>query len=593
MLRRLNNNLPTLLNAIELEIVRNQPKLSQFYNTSLNSELFERLSQCESSVYHYNQRVLSQRKLKFSKQANKNFNKTAEYNEFIRELYPLLKESNIQLTAPVSLVNWFTNLVKYSQINHNKLFDAYAQLGNPFGQLTFNEYQDFLNKYLFNYVKFKKPNVLSDSTVEGREKFMVMKDFQDMQEKRGGYVKQVSSILNYLSGNGFDLTVEEQNSMLYSVFFKDSPGILNKLSEIEGFVPEYVDFNESMFEEVTRSMNGKLGKIPVETKNILLFHAIRHGVESVRSSLTQPDTDWIDITNVPEQNNHTMRLLLYNHQPSDIPNFDSVIPDIKLINKVLMSLVSHGEISQAQNLFVHLFINNEVEEIDEIESRIYKLLTPQDERVYKKLFLMLENIQRITGTATLFRVLPIEKTFQIMIKASNDNQALGLLDIMTDKFKLPISTGTFSIMYDKLQNGTDLDALILLTNKLVSLHDHLVNFTSDSSMKVGEFSKQVEAFKNERLVEYDLDLPAGSFVKLTDDLIEKVYVSFLSVLRRNGNKELENKIGEQKKELQERVQALKSGYGDGGEIYLLDEVNYLNKSYLVDLVWELFSKNER
>lgn len=643
IISKLRNAPITLALAVESNLAKHRESLHEFYGTCKDADLYQRVLLCEASIFHYNKKVLEVRRKGFLASKER---KTSVYYDFIRQLYPLRRKSEIELSAPENVINWFTNQSKYSRVDHAQLYEAYTKFEDPFAVLTMEEHMDFINRFLFQYSSFQRPNKLSTSTLHGRADTLLAADFNDMLAKRQEYVLHISRILSDLKRHDMELTVDEQNALVYALFFRDLPKIIDRMSRIPGLnVNErYTPFNMSMFEQIKKTMAARLGFVPIDTLNVLLFHAVRHqqddiiekivsdlgiierssGVRKSREDGTEENSPLEAKTNSETNikyefknnesvnevvfqgspitaNDKTFTILLEYFSERQKPWLDveTILPkflnesglalSIELVNSLLKVLVS-SQPDLARILFMNLFMTEKCKELDPIALDIYKRLLPEQRRAYDNMILVNENIARITGESVpSFQVYPTEQTFYTMLglTAPNANESMTLLDLMTDEFGLPPSTRIFRKLF---QQKWTLSDVVNLAERLIDFHNSNVNLTQDTEHRGSlEFSKQVEHFMDQYNLKKKLDVPSQSWVKLTDALMEDVYIAFLHALE--GNLELIEIIGKRRQELTAKVDALRVGYtGSAHNVHQLDEINYVKKAYLMDLVWECMEK---
>ncbi|ODV76902.1 uncharacterized protein CANTADRAFT_27640 [Suhomyces tanzawaensis NRRL Y-17324] len=578
---------------------------------------------------------------------------SASYNQFARQLYPLSRAASLPLNVDHSrkTIDYPHNLRKYAAVNHARLYKAYLELPSPFAQMTASDFEAFLDKFLHHKSNFVRPNIISESGIAGRPARIVSNAFEAMVSKRADYVKMVSRILNDMRANEIPLTLREQNQLIFLSFYKDKPEILTAIDEamVPLSIDEVLSFHDAKLSayavfdwDVYLLIKLSFKFLPVDTYNILLFHAIRHDRPEIVADILK-DLNLAHLSDptlertTPVFNSTTLRYLIDYFSAQKSPtalarSIDEVVNcnfpvDITLVNSIIKGLCNCNSPELAESLVNQLFIDGKASSTPEDEeSVLYKLLTPEDRHVYNAMVRILENIGPITGESIpQYSLIPTEGSFRPIIRAicSPDSgqtyhKLLTLIDHMEHAHKLPITTRTVRSIMDKFTNDTSnqwtLQNLIEITSKIISVHDYTYNITRDTlvfsredrpHLFERELSPKLQNFVKLHWKEtkpLKLPIDRGTFLKLSDDVTNKIYQAFFATLNRQIRMEHQpneierlNKLVQsvqiQKASLQQELENTRNGKSGPHnlesarqDIYNNDELNYIKKGYLIDLI---------
>ncbi|KAK6459422.1 uncharacterized protein RJT20DRAFT_15864 [Scheffersomyces xylosifermentans] len=407
----------------------------------------------------------------------------------------------------------------------------------------------------------------------------------------------------------------------------------------------YHDFDLGTYDALRKSLKLKYGKIQTSSLNVFLLHAIRHYNEDILKDilssfgLSAIVGEEQNVKRIAEPDSKTFTLLLEHFSSPEyvskygIDNYFSTIEatnglmnlDINLVNTVIKSLCVAGNLELAERIVSQLFLQETPElQIDESEALVYKQMTPEDKLAYRKLFSMFSNLKAITHDIEIsFTILPTESTFKALISAYCQPTSLVrnsflkvnyLINFMETYYKLPATTRIYQLVFKKFESSQDegwqLHDLVTVTSKLISMHDYFYNLSEDTSLfrTNGNFSKlekisispQLKNFIDSHLIQQpDLNIPVdrGGFFKLSDSVISSIYHAFMATLRRSKTTEnsetiddLLRQIQKLYEEVRERVANVRgpierNNYSTSSrEIYTIDEINYIKKGFLVDLI---------
>lgn len=308
-------------------------------------------------------------------------------------------------------------------------------------------------------------------------------------------------------------------------------------------------------------------------------------------------------------------------------------PDVLIINSIIKSLVKTGHLKEAEILVARIFIDQyhfgtqEEKDPNRPQNALYKLLTSSDKELYRTFLKVYDETRSILETndsrILLFAVLPTESTFRELIKAYcldiTDPHAFEkttyLMKVLMTQYQMPITTRTFQLIYEKFRTankkkglksfGWDLQGLNYITSQLISNHDVLYHSNRDLSIwnKIGELdlSPELKHFTN-NYISSSLDTNApyekGNFLKLSDNLINHIHRAYVAVIKNSSSIE-----DHKKKDLIQKVSSLwdmlcgeihlirkpnqKYYKSSAKEVHKNDEVVYLKKNFLIDIIYIL------
>lgn len=560
-----------------------------------------------------------------------------EYIRFVKSIYPLTKPSNLplKLYQQNKIMDLPHNTMKYHLVNHDQVFKAYTDLPSPKPyQMRPKDFEHFMQTFMFGIRKFIRPNLLTKSYIDHKTPKQIVENFNQMLSYRNEYFRMVSKIMNDLKTAQLPLTISEQNQFFYMLFFKDKSSIVQKVDECyeklidqDIFVEElktFPTFDYGTFDQITQSMDIR----NTETFNLLLFLAIRHDQKEVIEKMVNLVVE--DTKSIP--NTKTYQLLL-EHLAGVLDGslkwvLESLTDmDINLVNSIIKALVNSNHIHLAEYMVLQLFTTNSCpDDSEDSESVVYKQLTAEDKLVYDKWRTTFENIKIITGdTEISYKLVPTENTFRHLIKNycnESTNEAYTkvktILNIL-ETFHLPITTRIYKMIFTKFSTTTselwNLRELIELTSKLISSQDYMYASSNDASIfnqrmdnliSNIEISRQLKGFVETNLEPSSgMKLPneRGNFIKLSDDLIERLYNAFIATIKRKMTTEsaieqgkmLLRTIREQKANLDHQLLSTRradpnySYTSSKQDVYYSDEVTYIKKGFLIDLIDIVYS----
>jgi hypothetical protein len=458
-----------------------------------------------------------------------------------------------------------------------------------------------------------------------RNPHLVINNVHDMLDKRNDYVTMVGKILDDVKSCGIELSSEQQLYMAYISFYKDKPEIVDKITNINNHYHlseksdppskiTYPKFDFKLYSKLKVSL-----PYSIDTFNVLLFHGIRHSqklvIDDILKVVGLSHSEVKQSTSQVLPNTKTIRLLLdYFLSPAYLSSLPSLTPliqcidhinkldlvlDIKLVNLVIKALIATKFAALAESILMEIPANED----QDSESIMSKQLTAEDEYTYDKLIKIFENIETITSDSTTFDLSPTESTFVPFMKyycQIGDIEKTKKLLNLIQQYNIPRSSRILKPVYMSIiKHPWTASDLVEITGELISTHDHSYALTHDNAINQlkGDLSPALQSFVNDHLkVSEKINMPNDrrNFIKLSDDLIEVIYQAFLAVVDREyiQGAALSREINDHKYQLQKKLEEIR-GNPTGGRhspvsrksIYVSDEMNYLKKSFLIDLIY--------
>lgn len=549
-----------------------------------------------------------------------------KYENFIKSLNSIEKSSNLPLKFKnPQIIDIISNMMKYYNVNHNQLFQAYLELPSP-APLHLNPqvFQTFLEKFLYHKHDFIKPNILSINYIKTNPAPRLLVDiFNDMLSKRQEYLRMVTHIIDDMKKSGYQLSIKDQNYLIFISFYKDIPEISDKILQTVnnlhydvGLIKQYPKFDWEIYQQLKNSL-----PVGIDTYNVFLFHAIRHNCQQIIADILKQIslhkiTDNSAQTKVLKPNSKTIRILLQYYSSSHfLKQSNSLVPftecieyilnsdiliDIKLMNLIINGLVSVDQIKLAESMLSAFQVQKE----DDSELLMSKQLTPEDKFIYNKLFSVFEKIKAITSDETNFEIIPTENTFLPLISYYCNNRDIDkvkvIFNIMQKSYKLPITTRTYKLIFQSIiENPCKLEEVIQIVSEMLSMHDFTYNITQDNMIKnfKGTLTPSLRSFIDNHLITPEsINLPKdrGNFIKLSDDLILMIYDTLIASAKAEqpqlNTSKLLGEIRDHKLNFQatlanaRRNKKIYNNAASRSAIYQIDEVIYLKKGFLVDLI---------
>ncbi|PVH20943.1 hypothetical protein CXQ85_004459 [Candidozyma haemuli] len=533
----------------------------------------------------------------------------SQYVAFLQTLYPY-KQSLARLEAPES---------PRALVNHSALYRQYMELPSPgVGHMEPEDFECFMREILKRR-DFVKPSFVASSGSGYYSPSSILRGYKEQMEQREAHVKMCWKVIGDLKEAGIPISVEEQNQLIYLGFFRDRKDVLDeveaaqrKKSYLDTAIGESAgekkggDLSPKLFTwEAYKSLKESLPQpIPLSSINVLLLTAFRNenkqAVEDVKEllNLDKKHSGKID----PDR--ETFQRLIYGY--ADYGDTDTALEysalladqfpeflDVENLNCIVYALVKAGAPESAEKV-----VQAVVSVLDrplEAEEGYIKRLTPEDKKLYA--LAVEEAVQK--GTHKIF---PTEITFLPLLdyyssSGTDFSTIRSLLQVMEHKCHLPLSTRVFLKVFESFQHGTHTleDAKDTIA-MVIGLHDAYHEISTDLRLKDKldrlHMHPEVESLLHQTITPDSGSLPLeqGAFLKLSDRLVSAIYDAVISVIRKS-EPESALKIGDHRAELFEALAVSKANASkasvDGpstAELYQRDELNYIKKGYLIDLM---------
>lgn len=334
-----------------------------------------------------------------------------------------------------------------------------------------------------------------------------------------------------------------------------------------------------------------------------------------------------------EMSENQNSLLAFSKTVSYLADSTHITLDVKTINKVIKGLTNMKNIEEAELLVSKLFIDPLFEDTEKTlleksnpELDIYKALTSDDKQLYKKLLRLYDALKEILSSQNInddldpYKLMPNEGSFRPLINSycspNNDKasfqKSVYIMSVLENQYGLPITTRIFYALFSKFieinkynsRNSSDwnLEGLNHITVKLINAHDRSYGFNQDAIMrnKLDELvlSAQLKSFVDKTLDGKKLGhIPKdrGNFVKLSDTIVHQVCRAYVSVINNDPTLTLSQKkeftatIELLRNDLLNDIKSIRGSHPSHKGIpkqmvYINDEISYLKKGFIIDLI---------
>lgn len=475
------------------------------------------------------------------------------------------------------------------------------------------DFETFM-KELLRRRDFVKPGLLASLVGNYYLPLLMLKSYKNQLEQRDAHVKMCWKVVEDVKKAGIPMLEEEQNRLIYLGFFRDRKDILEEIksahtSALKKLEPDvakkYAKFRVSppplTWAVYCRLKETLPAKLPLSTVNVLLFSALRSEsfdvVDDLKAMINFSGGELQRL----DPDGETFLTLIYGY--TDYGKYNTAfeyasimidrwpqLVDIKAVNAIIRALVKSGLDKEAEKILQA--VTSQITRPLESHECYLKKLTPKDDELY------IAALEEGTKNGT-HRVFPTENTFLPVLDSLCSSGASfakieQLLGIMEHTCQLPLTTRVFIKIFESFKNNkfSPQDAQELLA-KVIALHDAYHNISTDLRLKdkIGKLHMhpEVESWLNQAMVSGKANLPVehGAFLKLLDRLVLLIYEAFDAVIE---NRDLAGQIAEHKNGLFKQLRKIRGDESQGvdgpstAELYRRDEVNYIKKGHLIDLL---------
>ncbi|KAI5969273.1 hypothetical protein CANMA_001720 [Candida margitis] len=584
----------TFIRRVEAEQSKNSGPLLKCIDLLINQhevELIEKYRvQHTDDQYELKQRVWDKLKLrrtdedpallKRSDSKPSDISYTKEYNNFVKELYPVEDQPFSSRFSPLDLSNVAK---KYQDINHDHTFKRYLDLPKPAPQfLPPSILQTFIKKYVLTQKHFANRNVIEGCLLRGDTNGL-SKALRNENSRRQDYRNSCQSILNDLKQAGFELTQQEQVRMIYLSYFKDRHDIVSCV----GSEPDlgYKRFTFEEYESILKSFGDRRDLL-----GVLLFLATRHDRFDVISDIL-PKAGLGEIIGVGDKSDlklidlSLINLLSYFSTFIDRPGYiqylantiDKVnqIPVItnEIVDGLIKILIDLDLIKHSEILFETAYFpsgsNNEDNEV-----------FPEWRYIYTKL-------KSITlDTSVFYNLSPNHLSFLNLLQGYCHKQSFDkvkqLIYVMDNLTNQKMSTKMYFDIFKGLHSRSDWNidnltfTLIRLLNEIDSNRGNDDLHSLRSLSVTGHFD--ATALQDHWAAEWATRDASVSPLRLSNLLMECLIMACITQLHRIGEKSKLDSIKNIKVRWEKMVVPKKFGPCEA------ERLSYINKAVLMEIV---------
>lgn len=545
----------------------------------------------------------SQRLKQFLSQSLHRIN-PSQYASFLQALYPQ-RRSLARLEAPIA---------SRALVNHSTLFKHYLELPSPgVAHMEPQDFEHFMEEVL-DRRDFVKPNLLGSSVSGYYTPLQIVRGYKDLLVKREAHVKMCWIVIEDLKKAKIPISNEEQDQLIYMSFFRDRKDVLEEVraalrkaskAKYHEKVAEMDLKQQRLTWDTYKRLRASLPqRLPLSSVNVLLFCAFRNENAEVVDDLLK----LIDFGNGKgklKPDSETFRTLIYgfttkgdfenafNYSSIAVDKFPHIV-DVKVANSMILALIAGGAAKEADTI-VQSIVAGITAPLDPEEGYL-KRLTPEDEKMYEAALK-----QSINDGAT-HKLYPTENTLFPLLCYYSESQAdfanvRLLLQVIEHICHLPLSTRIFIKVFESFKTSQhSLDDAKDAVAKVVGLHDAYHEISTDLRLRDKldklHMHPEVESLLHEALSTEETNLPVeqGAFLKLLDRLVLTIFDAFILTTARE-QPDLSLEIASRKAQLFEllgetRAKASRNSF-DGptsAELYRRDELVYIKKGYLIDLL---------
>lgn len=506
---------------------------------------------------------------------------TKEYNNFIKEIYPVNDDPFQSATAPLDLKH---NATKYQGINHEHAFKRYLDLPKPAPQfLPPSILQTFINKYVLRYRQFANRNVLEGCMLRDDTNGL-SSAIRKENSRRYEYLNLCQFILNDLKQVGFELTQQEQVRMIYLSYFKDRKDIISQLGEDKDL--GYSRFTFAEYDLILATFGDRRDLL-----GVLLLLAIRHDQFDIISDIlpkvglggiigveNKSDLKVIDIS--------LINLLGYFNTFIDRPEYIQYLANtIEVLNqipvitneivdgliKVLtdLDLIKHAEILFETAYFQPAYTNEDSEILTEWRYIYTKLKgMTQNESVFYKL------------SPNHYSFLTL---FQGYCRGQSFDKIRHLMHVMDNLTKQKMSTKMYFDIFKSFKNRNDWplkDLNFILTRLINEIDSSKDNDDLDALKLLSRMGLLENSFAMEDQWdgEFATTYHGDSPLRLSNLLLECIFMVCTSRLYQMGVTAKLSSLKDLKVRWEAMVEPKKVGPFEA------DRLSYINKAILMEVV---------
>ncbi|KAI5965506.1 hypothetical protein KGF57_000772 [Candida theae] len=502
---------------------------------------------------------------------------TTEYNNFIKELYPVNNEPFSSKFAPFAVRHCAT---KYNNINHERAFKRYMELPKPAPSfLPPTVLQTFIKRYVLSQRHFANRNVLEGCLLRGDTNGL-LSAIRNENARRKDYLDRCQSILNDVKQAGFELTQQEQVRMIYLSYFKDRNDVVNVAGTDKGF--GYKKFTFDDYQSLLSTFGDRRDLL-----GVLLFLATRHdqldvicdilpkvglgsiiGVED-KGHLKLTDISLINLFRYFNTFNERPEFMQYLANTiaklNEIPVITTEIVDNLIIVLADLDLIKHAEI-----LFETAYFSAGPSEGDD------PVLT-EWRYIYTKL-------KTVTNDKSVFYNLsPSHLSFSSLFHAyclkGSFEKVKQLMYVMDNLTTLSMSTKMYFAVFKGFLNRSDwkIDDLQYILNSLLNQIDTIKdNDDLNSSRLLSILPQSGNTILQDQFV--DEFITSDTTLRLSNLLMECIFMACINLLNQSGDPRKSGSIKIVKSRWEKMVEPKKSGP------YEAERLSYINKAVLMDLV---------
>lgn len=538
------------------------------------------------------------------------------YMAFLQALYP----------HKLSLSRLEAHQSENPRVNHATLFKRYLELPAPgVKHIAPEDFEHFM-KEIMSRRDFTKPTFVASDVSDYYRSRVYFRGYRSQLRQRWAHRKMCVKILRDLKEADIPVLTPEHDLLLYYTYFRDRKDIINEAIELGSEVAKKLNVSAQYFAKrliqqrrLSRNWVAKIREslpdpLPTSTLNVLLFCAFRNdkvgAVKDLRRCLKFSENS----TGTTAPNSETFLTFIlenayggtqkgswrsaqnaFRHALILLTQFPHLV-DIRTTNSIIHILVKSGAIKEADNVITAI-VSNIDRPLDPEEEYLMRL-TPADKEKYQTALHEVAENQAVTH-----KMYPTEKTFLPLLEhycAQDTNQLNAIqliLHVMEHQCHLPLTTRIFMKVFEHMGRASvSLEDCKEMLARVIGLFDAYHDFSAD--LRINDKLERLNVppefgdLLQETISRDDtnISLRDGAFLKLLDHLVLTIYKTFILVVNKT-NPACADKMKQERKDLFDRLRSRKPGsYSNTKEgpstpeLYKRDELNYIKKGYLIDLM---------